>query len=95
MKKIRKYYPLRKIVREFTIKTNDGIYTLYRPMEELECGHIVRQKTDIYGTTNAYKRRCKECGSLNERLLDVSGGIASSQASQADDGTKEGLESNE
>lgn len=30
--------------------------------ELLECGHIVRIKQDIYGETNAYARRCQECG---------------------------------
>lgn len=31
-------------------------------MEELyECGHRAVRKSDIYGFTNAYKRRCRRC----------------------------------
>ena len=30
-------------------------------IEVLECGHEQPQKTDIYGPTNAYARRCRSC----------------------------------
>ena len=46
--------PLRKIVG------TRGDFPL-RPFEILECGHEQRQKTDIYGPTNAYARRCRKC----------------------------------
>jgi hypothetical protein len=35
--------------------------------EVLICGHIVRIKQDIYGETNAYRRRCRKCGDLRLR----------------------------
>lgn len=46
--------PLRKIIREFL--NEYGV-----PKEELECGHIITQKQDHYGYTNAYRRRCSQC----------------------------------
>lgn len=53
---------LRKIVREFTTydKGVDGAKYPHH-WEELECGHILPPKKDIYGTTNAYRRRCWKC----------------------------------
>jgi hypothetical protein len=48
--------PLRKIVAE----ENDQYG---RVVEVLECGHKQTQKEDIYGPTNAYKRRCRKCAS--------------------------------
>lgn len=33
------------------------------PYELLECGHIQLPKSDIYGETNAVRRRCRFCGS--------------------------------
>jgi hypothetical protein len=30
-------------------------------VEVLECGHEQREKQDIYGPTNAYRRRCRQC----------------------------------
>ena len=29
--------------------------------EVYECGHAYPQKSDIYGPTNAYRRRCRGC----------------------------------
>jgi hypothetical protein len=29
--------------------------------EKLECGHLVAEKRDIYGPTNAVRRRCRKC----------------------------------
>lgn len=57
-----KYGPLRKIVREFTTY-DKGVDGAKYPhvYEELECGHIVAPKRDIYGVTNAYRRRCWKC----------------------------------
>lgn len=33
------------------------------PYELLECGHIQLPRSDIYGETNAARRRCRFCGS--------------------------------
>jgi hypothetical protein len=33
-----------------------GVHT-----ETLECGHTIHRKHDIYGYTNAYRRRCRHC----------------------------------
>ncbi len=46
--------PLRKIVG---YETN----TLGLSYEILECGHRKRPRQDIYGETNAIRRRCKKC----------------------------------
>lgn len=53
-------YPLRKIVE--VVRLHEGSYgspDVFR--EVLECGHVVRPKHDMFGPTNAYSRRCKEC----------------------------------
>lgn len=55
--------PLRKIVREFINEHG-------AEKEELECGHVVPRKQDIYGATNAYRRRCKQC--LNRVKQEIS-----------------------
>lgn len=47
--------PLRKIVRYFT----DPLTGVER--EEFECGHVRNVKQDIYGPTNAVRRRCTTC----------------------------------
>lgn len=39
-----------------------------RRRERLLCGHYVRIKQDIFGETNATRRRCRECGKLKERI---------------------------
>lgn len=49
----------------------DGTELLIR-REVLLCGHIIRIPQDIYGETNAYKRRCQECGKLRERVQALS-----------------------
>lgn len=46
--------PLRAVIAEGVNKY--GVQT-----ETLECGHVVRRKSDIYGPTNAYRRRCWKC----------------------------------
>lgn len=46
--------PLRRVIGEGV--NEHGVET-----ETLECGHVVRRKSDIIGPTNAYKRRCRFC----------------------------------
>jgi hypothetical protein len=50
--------PLRRIVRTYPKDVTPHVTIR---MEVLECGHEQRQKSDIYGPTNAYKRRCRQC----------------------------------
>lgn len=62
--------PLRKIIEIVQVPLTDVrgqqlvIYgePVFQRKELLECGHIVRIKEDIYGQTNAYRRRCAKCG---------------------------------
>ncbi len=60
--------PLRKIIERVVEYEKFGQSTMAHPRfyEILECGHKVRQKTDIYGPTNAYRRRCRQCGELED-----------------------------
>lgn len=60
-----KYGPLRKII-SYEQKEIEGTDIL-RPVEVLECGHRVWIKTDIYGETNAYRRRCRYCRDLAQK----------------------------
>lgn len=53
--------PLRKIVSEYTDHLN-------RTIEVLECGHEQARKSDMYGLTNAYRRRCHKCACANHPL---------------------------
>lgn len=46
--------PLREVMQAWT--DANGM-----ERESLSCGHIVTRKQDIFGSTNAYKRRCKQC----------------------------------
>ena len=46
--------PLRRVVADGA--NEHGVAT-----ETLECGHTIRRKSDIYGPTNAYRRRCRHC----------------------------------
>lgn len=46
--------PLRKVVDYG--KTDLGL-----PTETLECGHVIRTPQDVYGYTNAARRRCRQC----------------------------------
>jgi len=49
--------PLRKIIDWWPLGSFPGT-----PLQELlECGHIVLQRSDIIGPTNAVRRRCKKC----------------------------------
>ena len=51
---VQKHGPLRRVVAEGA--NEHGV-----PTETLECGHTIRRKSDIYGPTNAYRRRCRHC----------------------------------
>jgi hypothetical protein len=51
--------PLRRVVSEGA--NEHGVAT-----ETLECGHTIRRKSDIYGPTNAYRRRCRHCRDVPE-----------------------------
>jgi len=64
--------PLRRV--SYT-KPNPAGRSLPR-IEVLECGHEQRQKTGVYGTHNAYARRCRSCARGNKPATeskDVSG----------------------
>lgn len=61
-----KKYPLRKIVgytEELICKSSLDGSNISIVREKLECGHLANIKQDIYGETNAYRRRCKKCSS--------------------------------
>jgi len=59
--------PLRKIVdRPMVSIGNDGETEYFMRKELLECGHIVSPKQDIYGPTNAARRRCPQCHKEND-----------------------------
>lgn len=57
--------PLRRIIREeprcIGLHPDDDV-GIAVVVEVLECGHEVRKKSDLFGPTNAYRRRCKRCG---------------------------------
>lgn len=62
-------YPLRKIIEVVRIPGEKfGWPDVFK--ERLECGHIVRIKQDIYGPTNAYRRRCRECARTPVQEVD-------------------------
>lgn len=54
MKTNRNQYPLRKVVG-YGLNEHGG------ETEKLECGHEIPRRNDIYGPTNAYRRRCHLC----------------------------------
>ena len=54
-------YPLRKIVDGATRTRRIGKRDYEFYVEKLECGHEQSPVTDIYGETNAERRRCKAC----------------------------------
>lgn len=51
------YGPLRKVVGHVQIEFMG--FMVWR--EKLECGHLQAEKRDIYGPTNAERRRCRQC----------------------------------
>jgi hypothetical protein len=54
--------PLRRIIdRPMVSIGNDGETEFFKQKELLECGHIQSPKQDIYGETNATRRRCFQC----------------------------------
>lgn len=54
MKTHKNKYPLKKIISE-------EVSSFGTIVETLECGHKQNKLTDIYGPTNAYRRRCRRC----------------------------------
>jgi hypothetical protein len=61
-----KKYHLRKIVGRKTgaeLNKELGTSQYYATIlyEHLECGHYQPPVSDIYGETNAYRRRCRQC----------------------------------
>lgn len=56
--------PLRKIVEYQEIQVG-RIGTVIH--ELLECGHLVLPKQDIFGPTNAVRRRCRHCVKEREK----------------------------
>lgn len=57
--------PLHKIIARESYQISDGKsdgIPVYGELEVLECGHKVKARVDHYGATNAYARRCKQCG---------------------------------
>lgn len=90
-KQLRKKYPLRKIVREF-VEYHKDVAGIKHPRryEELSCGHVIPQKSDIYGFTNAMSRRCYKCAA--EHHMHLTGGTSRENSdSQPDpDTVKEG-----
>jgi hypothetical protein len=59
----RRLGPLRKVVAEVPRYHDSPEYGRIDVGidEVLECGHRQRRKEDIYGPTNAYRRRCQQC----------------------------------
>lgn len=60
--------PLRKIVGyvKESIGHHDTLGEMFIDREELECGHIIPIKQDMFGETNATRRRCRKCGEGKE-----------------------------
>ena len=76
MRKRRKNYghainrdPLRKIVGTVYLPLVDGSDTTFRH-EQLECGHAMLPKSDMFGETNASRRRCWKCAKEQEMKSD-------------------------
>ena len=75
--------PLRKIVDYVwePLRLADG--TIYKDQfgdelrfkkEKLECGHIVSIKKDIFGETNAARRRCRQCAKMLKGMAEIESG---------------------
>jgi hypothetical protein len=58
--------PLRKVLGIIGWKIEDRPGSAVVSHELYECGHHYRQKEDIYGPTNAYRRRCTHCANGKE-----------------------------
>lgn len=53
--------PLRKVISESTQYIQVGSRDVPQNVEHLECGHIQRVPTDMYGEYYAERRRCRQC----------------------------------
>jgi hypothetical protein len=66
--------PLRKVIGHIEIEagySEDLCGMLYYNHELLECFHHQAQKQDIYGPTNAARRRCLQCQKEEQALQNV------------------------
>lgn len=53
-------YPLRLIIERNILLRSFGKYNVYG--NRLECGHVVREASDLYGVVNWTKsQRCRQC----------------------------------
>ena len=69
MKKKGRVAPLRKIVdRPMVSIGGDDENEYFMRQEQLECGHVQPVHEDLYGATNATRRRCKVCLVVNEAI---------------------------
>ena len=54
--------PLRRVMKIVKVPVTYSTGNTYEFVRELlECGHTQGIKQDIYGPTNAYRRRCRQC----------------------------------
>jgi hypothetical protein len=51
----RNRHPLRLVVDSFADPATSAL------KERLECGHVQGVRQDIFGDTNAVRRRCRQC----------------------------------
>lgn len=51
---------LRKVIDWGGISIKNRVLPVW--YELLECGHLIRTPTDIFGETYAERRRCRKCG---------------------------------
>lgn len=63
MRDKKKLAPLRKVLGLVTVWLSDVDSVEH---ELYECGHHAPRKQDIYGPTNAYRRRCHSCAAGKE-----------------------------
>lgn len=65
--------PLRKVVGWVEVDTGAMMYG--KPVkvwrQKLECGHLKLEGRDIYGPTNAERRRCHKCAA---EAVELTGG---------------------
>lgn len=54
--------PLRKVLGLISVPIGDRPGAATIGHELYECGHHRPPKQDIYGNTNAFRRRCNDCG---------------------------------
>jgi hypothetical protein len=66
--------PLRRVLGTFSLPVGitTGIKSTVETGQEVyECGHVALPKSDIYGETNAVKRRCRFCRDGKPPHVDV------------------------